>query len=184
MAKVKLIAGIIFRETNDASSEAEKELETVFSGIDSRTDKLKFDLSVTGNTPTGFTDYYCEEMGRNLLRYWISFREPLELEKIHLVKLKTIEIESHFSLEGKRRINIDPGYVSGSKLVLFSTKDYSHRMYIADGINAEITLIYEHGKFNTLKWTYPDYKTEMALNFFTKARERYLKEVSKAAAGL
>ena len=67
-------------------------------------------------------------------------------------------------------MNIDPGFLSLSNLILASTKAYAHRIYLDKGIYAEVTLIYKDDQFNPLQWTYPDYREKTALDFFTKAR--------------
>jgi len=75
--------------------------------------------------------------------------------------------------QGVRVMNLDPGYVSLSKLVLASTKDYTHRIYLGDGIFAEVTMHYANGRFNSWPWTYPDYKTEDYRRFFDTIRSKY-----------
>jgi hypothetical protein len=72
--------------------------------------------------------------------------------------------------EGGRTVNIDPGLLSLSSLILASTKNYAHRIYLGQGIYAEITLIYKNHRFNALDWTYPDYQEDSALEFFQRAR--------------
>ena len=72
-----------------------------------------------------------------------------------------------------RPINIDPGYVSYSKIILASAKNFSHRIYLRSGIYAEVTLNYRRDKgWQFFDWTYPDYKEKAALDFFTLARNR------------
>lgn len=123
------------------------------------------------------TDYYNKEMGAELKRKFLSFKIPVPLKKIEKVKLTSNKIEERFSLSDKRRINIDPGYLDLSKLVLFSTKDYSHRIHTARGIFAEVTLYFKDGTFNAWPWTYPDYKTEEYISIFNSIRERYKSEI-------
>ena len=71
---------------------------------------------------------------------------------------------------GIRVANIDPGYLEPSKLVLYSTKNFSHRIYVGNGIFAEVTLIYEHGDFKFLPWTYPDYMWRPNVDFLKSVR--------------
>ena len=71
-------------------------------------------------------------------------------------------------------MNIDPGYVCHSKLVLFSTKDFSHRIYVGDGIYAESTLEWRGREYITHPWTFPDYRTDEYRNFFAEVRVRYV----------
>lgn len=119
------------------------------------------------------TDYYREEMGGHLKRKILSFERTVGLKDICAVKLKTDRIEKRFSRSGKRLVNIDPGYVDLAKLVLFSTKDYSHRIYLGRGIYAEVTLHYRGGTFNAWPWTYPDYKSAEYVAIFNSIRELY-----------
>ncbi len=179
--KVKLICGILFnpiwcKEKFCSSFIPEKINVTVLeklkvfniNSIDLQSEIIKFD----------FTDYYNDEMGQEILRYWISFEPLIVLDSPYKIKLLTNQIEQEcFSDEkGNRKVNIDPGYVEGSKLVLFSTKNYSHRIYLGEGIFAEVTLIYKHGKYEFIPWTYPDYKTDLAVDFFLKVRNVWRKE--------
>ena len=76
-------------------------------------------------------------------------------------------------------MNIDPGYLTLSKVVLLTTKDYTHRIYLAGGIYAEVTLRYKSGTFNPWDWTYPDYKTPEYVNIFNHIRDIYNKEGGK-----
>jgi hypothetical protein len=139
--------------------------------IDLQSEIIKFD----------FSNYYNEEMGEELYRYWISFSPSVQLSEVYKLKILSNEIEKKYFSDdnGNRKVNLDTGYVDGSKLVLFSTKNYSHRVYIGEGIFAEVTLLYKHKQFHILEWTYPDYKTSTAIEFFSKVREVYNKEYTK-----
>lgn len=135
-------------------------LEKNFGNIHKRSEIIAFD----------FTDYYEKEMGKALIRQWVSFINPVKEDEIKNFKLKTTKLEKRLAKkDGRRNVNLDPGYVSLSKLVLVSTKDYSHRIYLGDGIFAEITLIYREGRFEPLEWTYPDYRQNA--NFFEEVRK-------------
>ena len=117
-------------------------------------------------------------MGGSLKRVFLSCDRPVDLKNIHMTKLKTNIIEREFSQGGKRSVNIDPGYLDLSKLILFSTKDYSHRIYLADGIFAEVTLFFKDKTFNAWPWTYPDYKSGEYISVFNAIREIYKKTLS------
>ena len=78
-----------------------------------------------------------------------------------------------------RTVNIDPGYITLSKLVLASTKDYSHRIYIGKGIYAETTLRFIHGSFKPIDTTYPDYRTQLAIDFFNRTRDFLKRDTDK-----
>jgi len=126
-----------------------------------------------------FTDYYEPEFGSDLKKQFFIFKPPIDLENAHRIKIWTNEIETE-SLENirgqsRRQINLDPGYLEPSKLVLFSTKNFSHRIYCGDGIFGEVTLIYERGKFKVLPWTYPDYYWEKNLEFLMQMRSEIVR---------
>ncbi|MCK4715406.1 MAG: DUF4416 family protein, partial [Candidatus Marinimicrobia bacterium] len=75
--------------------------------------------------------------------------------------------------------NIDPGYLTPAKLVLFSAKNFSHRIYTGSGIFAEVTMLYAHGEFVRLPWTYSDYYWEENLNFLYTMRNKIVKIARK-----
>jgi hypothetical protein len=123
------------------------------------------------------TDYYREEMGSGILRNFIFFDRLVDPGILSSVKHLTNSIEARFSVASKtavsRRINLDPGYVTEAKVVLASTKDFSHRVYQCQGIYAEVTLHYSTREktFLSLAHTYPDFRTKESLDLFNKARE-------------
>ncbi|RKY87620.1 phosphoribosylformylglycinamidine cyclo-ligase, partial [candidate division KSB1 bacterium] len=114
-----------------------------------------------------------KEMGKNLKKRFLSFTELIYPDEITSIKIKTNEIEKKFTEKGKRKVNIDPGYISESKLILATTKNYSHRIYLNNGIYGDLHLIFKNGRFNPQPWTYPDYKEKFNLSFFEKVREKY-----------
>lgn len=120
-----------------------------------------------------FTTYYNKEMGLNLKRKFIIFKKLIKPDNSFRIKILTNTIEKKFSIKGKRRINIDPGYVTLGNLVLFTTKDFYHRIYLGKGIYAETTLYYKNNTFNAFEWSYPDYKSNEYINFFNKVRNNY-----------
>jgi hypothetical protein len=163
---VKIFCGLIYQEEK-ILKKAKIKLEEKWGKIDIEYGPLNFD----------FTDYYQEEMGKNLKRKFISFENLYLPENIYEWKIFTNNIEEEFSEFNKRKINIDPGYIDSCKVILLSTKDYYHRIYIGNGIYAELTLYYSKGRYNFLNWTYPDYRTENYINFFVKMREKYRKQI-------
>lgn len=157
--KAKLICGII--------SDGEESLKESLSLLVNRFGEIK-EESETINF--NFTDYYTVEMGKNLKRKWVGFEKLIEQENLKDIKKETMKIENEFKREdGTRRVNIDPGYLTLSKLILASTKNYSHRIYLGDGVFAEVTLIYKNREFHPLDWTYPDYKENR--KFFESMRD-------------
>ena len=158
--EVKLFTGII-AVSRDVAAEALGALEAKFGAIDVKSPVISFD----------FTDYYAPEMGEGLIRQWVSFEKLIEPSELAGIKITTNEIEEKYSSSGKRRVNIDPGYITPAKVVLASSKDFSHRIYLSGGIYGEITLMFRHNNFIPLEWTYPDYKSAAALNFFMEIRK-------------
>lgn len=126
------------------------------------------------------TPYYEKEMGKKLYKKFILFSQPIELEGLHKAKLFSNQTEDEYIIDGTREVNIDPGYINEAKVVLFSTKDFAHRLYLNDGIFAEITLSFKAKEgFTPLPWTFPDYKIGEHLVFFNLARENYRKYLGK-----
>lgn len=120
--------------------------------------------------PWNYSTYYEAEMGRPLYRHFMFFESVVDPVFLVDAKLALCEIEKEFSTSGKRRINLDPGYMSLAKVVLASRKNYSHRIYLGRGVFCELELFYQEGRFNPLPYTYFDYRDNQFLKFFTKAR--------------
>ena len=167
---VKLLVGMLAGrpEWFDA---AEKLLADAFGPIDLASGLIPFD----------FTDYYTPEMGPGLLRKFVTHERLISPDQIAPIKLHTNEMEAELACQlaasVPRPVNLDPGYLDGSKLVLATTKDYVHRIYLRDGIYAEITLTYKKGSYVPTPWTYRDYATAPYLAFFAQARARYLEQM-------
>jgi len=120
------------------------------------------------------TRYYREEMGMNLTRVWVGFDTLIDPERITEIKLKSNGIEQQsFSQAGKRLVNIDPGYLTSGKVVLATTKNNQHRIYLQKGIYAEVTLRYKGKKYIPWEWTYKDYRRAEAEQFFIEMRNIY-----------
>ena len=163
LKKVKLIVGLISGDEALLDKIGVRLEKALKNKIDFKSDIIDFT----------YTDYYDKEMGGRLKRRFLSFKRLVRLEKIAKAKLATNDIEKSFCVDGKRAINIDPGYVDMAKLVLLSTKDYSHRIHIGNGIFAEVTLHYKDKRFNFWPWTYPDYKSEEYAHIFGIIRDMY-----------
>jgi len=123
---------------------------------------------------SSFSQYYREEIGERLLKKFYVFSLPVSLENFYRFKLESQAIENKYLKDGKRNVNIDPGSLTLYQLSLLTTKAFSHRTYLAEGIYAECTLIAEGANYTPLPWTYPDYKTAEALELF-KLAKKYLK---------
>ena len=163
---VKLIMGV---STADIGlwEKLRPQLEAVYSPIDLQLDWYKFD----------HTKYYTKEMGNNLLKCFVSFEEFINVEALPGIKHATNAIEKAYAVDGKRRINLDPGYINAPKLVLATTKDFSHRIYLQDGIFGDIHLKFRGKNFKPQEWTYPDYREPFVLKFFEKVRDVYMEQI-------
>jgi hypothetical protein len=126
-----------------------------------------------------FTDYYTAEMGEGLFRRFVTFRPLIPRENLVRIKRETNEIEEQFAIEGKRRINIDPGYICAEHVILATTKGYTHRPYLGEGIHADLTLVYREGTFRPLEWTYSDYASSPVREILQGVRKRYMLELQK-----
>lgn len=120
-----------------------------------------------------YSKYYEPEIGSPLFRRFIFFRNLILEENIADIKLTTNEIEKELSTENKRNINLDPGYITLAKLVLVTTKDYSHRIYLKDGIYGEVALIFKKNSFLPHQNTYKDYADKEYIEIFNLARKLY-----------
>lgn len=167
--KVKLFFGFISND-EDLFIVTEKMLSKKFGAVDFSSKVIVFD----------YTDYYKKELGENLKRKFISFKRLVSPEKLSEIKLLSNRIEHRFSLDNKRRINIDPGYLSSGKLVLATTKDYSHRIYLKKGILAEVTLFYQDDTFQAWPWSYPDYKSKDYIEIFNQLYRIYIEELRRS----
>jgi len=124
--------------------------------------------------PFDHTDYYTPEMGSPLFRRMMAFRELIQQDALADIKLFTNDLEGEYSAQGKRLVNIDPGYLLPERFVLATGKAYAHRIHLRAGIYADLTLIFYKGRFRALDWTYPDYAGEPIIRFLRCVRERYL----------
>ncbi|MEA2062284.1 MAG: DUF4416 family protein, partial [Gemmatimonadota bacterium] len=126
-----------------------------------------------------FTGYYEGEMGPGLIKRFFSFETLRPPEHLAPLKRRCVAYErAARSAEGRRVVNIDPGYWSDAKLVLASTKNFSHRIAVGRRVFAEVTLRRYKGKLQGLDWTYPDYLSPLALEFFENVRNLYLKQLA------
>jgi hypothetical protein len=165
---VKLIASIIFRDEKSRQY-AEERLKKAYGETEPLEKTAPFDR----------TEYYYEEFGRPLKRKIICFKKLFSKEDIGRIKLETNSMEDLSMAGEKRTVNIDPGYVTEAKLVLLTTKDYTHRVYVGERIFAESTLFYQEGTFRPWPWTYPDYASEELIGYFNEVRDLYMNDIKK-----
>jgi hypothetical protein len=129
--------------------------------------------------PFTHTDYY-RSIGEKLTRVFLVFEPLIDPGQLADIKITTNQIEAQTGGGGKeRRINLDPGYFDGGKIVLATTKNFSHRVYIGKGIYAEATIKWEKGAFRPFEYTYPDYASEAYQPILLKIRELYRKSLAE-----
>jgi len=164
--KVKMIAGILFSDEKFLNKSFEL-LKSEFGEIDYKSIRFKFDI----------TDYYNSEMGDDIYRIFISFRNLIPPDLLADIKNQTNEIESKLLISGKRTINIDSGYLDYDKIVLASGKYNGNKIYLKNGIWADLTLHYQKGVYSPYPWSFPDFKKGEYNTVFLKIREIYKKQM-------
>lgn len=166
--QVKVFCGLLYSDEEIVSA-VKNSLKEIWGKVDMEAGPFPFD----------FTDYYAEEMGQGLKKRFFSFQDLQDPDYAWEWKITTnrLEEQSASLTGGKRIINLDPGYLNLSKVVLLSTKDYYHRIYLGAGVYAETTLHFNRGAFAFFPWTYPDYQTESYLDFFTSLRNIYQEQI-------
>jgi hypothetical protein len=131
--------------------------------------------------PFNHTEYYAQESGKEILKKFVTVEKLIMPGKLAAIKRKTNKMEKALAAmtncELSRPVNIDPGYIEPSKLVLASTKNFSHRIYIGKKIWAEVTLIYSKGQWKSFDYTFPDHKEERYHGFFSQTRERLVQQL-------
>jgi len=165
---VKLIIAITFKD-NLLLLDVKKRLQLLFGPIDLESEIYDF----------LYTQYYAAEMGEGLKKQFITFKNLIKPNAIVAIKLLTNHLEKQFLAAGKRRINIDPGYISSAKLVLATTKNYDHRIYLNKGIYGDVQLRMRDKHYRPNDWTYPDYRAPHSIAFFEKVKKHYLKQLKK-----
>lgn len=167
---VKLICGIIASKER-FFKEAEEGLVRVYGSVDLTSPLFKFN----------FTNYYERQMGRSLKRKFLGFTDLISPEKLGEIKLRTNELEEEIRKELKairRVVNLDPGYLTPSALIMATAKDFAHRIPLQHGIYAHLELLLSKKGIKTLSWTYPDYRTEEYQKFFMEVRQIYLSQLA------
>lgn len=167
--KVKLFIGVIAKDPSLFAA-IKKILTRKFGIIDLESQVLEFN----------YTNYYEKELGTNLKRKFFSFKNLISPDKISAIKIITNTLEKNFSKDGRRYLNLDPGYLNAAKVILATTKDYSHRIYLKNGIYAETTLVSSKGSFKPYPWTYPDYQSKEYVNVFVQMRQIFMEQRTNA----
>jgi hypothetical protein len=121
------------------------------------------------------TPYYDATMGPDQRKVFWALERPFDPSELASIKLLSNRWEEEYAALGRhaepRPLNLDPGYLTLAKLVLASTKDFTHRIYLSQGIFAEVTLFYRRGRWEHHEWTFPDYRRADYQQFFSQLRD-------------
>lgn len=169
--RVKPFCGLIFAEPSILDSSL-KRLEEFLSPQERRSDFMPFT----------YTDYYCAEMGKPLFRCFVSFRELIDPQFLPDCKRLTQELEAGFAVANRRRVNLDPGYISLASVVIATAKNHSHRIPLRDGVYAHLEYVVRNGRLQQLDWTYPDFRSSDYMNFFTQLRRDLKDQLRRESA--
>ena len=127
------------------------------------------------------TDYYEKEMGASLVRRFVAFDRLISPDDIIDIKHYAYCLEGRYKdSNGRRKVNLDPGYIAPEKIILSTFKNFSHRIYLGKGVYADITLIYRGGEFKSLEWTFPDYREPTMQSCLISVRKRYMLQLRNA----
>ncbi len=168
---VKLIVGMLSARA-DLLGRVIERLERAYGPVDVTGEVIEF----------GFTDYYESQMGKPLLRQLVAMERLIDPGELAPIKAAANAMEAEFAASDappKRPVNLDPGYLTESKLVLASTKDFSHRIYLGGGIFAEVTLTYGRGRWTSHQWTFPDYARGTYDAFLSAARRKLRSQLGR-----
>jgi len=162
---VKLFIGVLV-SSSKFIPEVEQRLTALYGAIDHRSDLIPFD----------FTDYYEPEMGDLIDRVLFSFERLIEADQLPEIKRQTNGLEEELAStlktpRAKRPVNLDPGYVEQAKVVLASTKNFYHRIYLGVGVFGEVTMHFKNNTYQFFPWTYPDYQSKDYQEFFLRTRQ-------------
>ena len=168
---VKLIIAVMYSD-KEVYVSCKKDLVSLYGPVAVESEEYDFDK---------FTKYYEKEMGKNIVKRFLIFEKPLKEKnckpikeinnknnliknKIKIIKNKTTEIEEKYSKDGKRRINLDPGYLSSDELVLASFKSgTNYKEDIGDGVYLHKVLEFDGDDIKVFWHTFPDYKEKKGL---------------------
>ncbi len=128
-----------------------------------------------------FTDYYEAEFGKPLYKYFVVFSGLWPADELVRFKLLANELEKSGQPQVKRWFNMDPGYVAMAKMVLATTKDFAHRIYLGQKIYGDVHYQFSRNGVRLQPWTYPDYQQEILQKYFLQIRENYRRELADPA---
>ncbi len=162
---VKLFVAILYA-TDQAFEDAKRQLGEVWGVIDYQGPDHPFDM----------TDYYEPEMGGELRRRLVSLERLVAPESLREAKFATNAIEEQMTLSGKRRVNLDVGYLDHNKVVLGSVKYAGQKIHLGDGVYADLVARFRHGHYQPFEWTFPDFSDGRYDTELEQIRQLYLQQ--------
>jgi len=168
-----LLVVAVFSRRPEALAWAQQRLEQVFGPIALESQAYDFNQ----------TAYYEPTMGPGLRKQFLVFHNLIPADRLPEIKLRTNGIEVELAHANRypeaRPINLDPAILTLGKFLLATTKDQAHRIYLRDGIYAEVTLRFQAGVFEPWPWTYADYHLPLVRAFLKEARDFYRQQLNE-----
>jgi hypothetical protein len=165
---VKLFCGVLYSDKS-LMKKSRSSLIAKYGEIDYQGDQFNFEIS----------GYYRPEMGWPIFRQFCSFEKLISPNEIVRIKIECNEIEDQLTVDGNRKVNLDPGYMDYDKIVLASAKYNGQKIYLNFGIYADLTLRYEKGSYYPFPWSFPDFKSGQYNQTFLRIREIYKLQLKK-----
>lgn len=159
-AHAKLLVSVIYREER-RFAEVLESIRSGYGEVEENSEAFPFDR----------TEYYGKEMGSPLYRRFVVMEALVPRDALADAKLRAETLEGDFSVEGKRTVNLDPGLLTEENFFLATGKNYSHRVYLRDGVFADLTLVYMKGEYRAMAWTYPDFASDEIRGYLGKVRK-------------
>lgn len=163
--RVKLICGLMWPSTGTVDHAL---VEDEWGPIDLASDVFDFD----------HTRYYEDEFGVTLKKQYVAFERLVDPDDLPAIKHRSNAMEDSLLAGEKRTVNIDPGYLADAKLVMITTKNLAHRVYIGRNMYADLQLMFRRHTFEPTPWTFADVRDPRILPFFNRARTRYMEQLS------
>ena len=136
------------------------------------------DMDFSGaDHPFDVTDYYEPEMGSSLNRRLVSFLNLVPPDRLSSAKYRCNEIEDQLAGEKGRPVNLDVGYLDHNKIVLASFKSAGQKIYLGEGVWADLVARYRQGRYCSFEWTFPDFRDGRYDRELDQIREIYLKQL-------
>ncbi len=169
---IKYFVAILFGEPDDLTI-AKAALVDAWGDLDFESGDYLFDT----------TDYYEPEMGKPLYRRLVTFRRLMSPTELVPMKLRCNRIEDGLAVKGKRVVNLDAGYLDHNKVVLASAKEAGQKIYLGEGIYADLVGRYKDGKYRPFEWSFPDFSDGRYDSELEAIRQIYLQQMKEWRSG-